>query len=162
MLTISTKPVVRMSRKHMAWVQVGTVDGHGYDGQQVDTICDICGSWQMIQSTFKPVFRWFWLIGYTYKLFRCLDLDRQTDRWTDYFTPAHARGVKRGVFPQVVIAHNIGITIGHGVILRSCTDQVTKLTSTLGLQAYLSPLVPGVCCWGGWPTLCYTALMRPN
>ena len=54
-----------MGRKHMACnvlVQVGTVSGRGYDGQQEDAICDIRGPWQMIQSTFKPVFRWFnWL-----------------------------------------------------------------------------------------------------
>ena len=46
MLTISTRPVVHMSRKHMACsvlVQVGTVDGCGYDGQQEDAICDIRG-----------------------------------------------------------------------------------------------------------------------
>ena len=38
-------------------------------------------------------------------------------------------------------------------------------TSTLGLQAYLSPLVPGSTVEvAAWPTLCYTstALMRPN
>ena len=43
MLTISThtRPVVHMSRKHMACnvlVQVGMVDGCGYDGQQEDAI----------------------------------------------------------------------------------------------------------------------------
>ena len=50
---------MRMSRKHMACsvlVQVGTVDGHGYDGQQEDTIYEVSGPWQMIQSTFKPIF----------------------------------------------------------------------------------------------------------
>ena len=50
MLTIPTRtrPVVCMSKKHMACnvlVQVGMVDGHGYDGQQEDTICDIRGPW---------------------------------------------------------------------------------------------------------------------
>ena len=55
-------------------LQVGMVDGHGYDDQQEDAICDLHGLWQMIQSTFKPIFRWFWLIGYTYELLRCLDL----------------------------------------------------------------------------------------
>ena len=103
MLTIYTRPVVHMSRKHMACsmlVQVGRIDGYGYDGQQEDTICDVHGPWQTIQSTFKPVFRWFWLIGYTYELLKCLDLetwqfswwpqmDRRTDRQTDYFTPVH-------------------------------------------------------------------------
>ena len=37
---------MRTSRKHMACnvlVQVGTVDGHGYDGQQEDAICDVSG-----------------------------------------------------------------------------------------------------------------------
>ena len=37
---------MRMSRKHMACsvlVQVGAVNGCGYDGQQEDAICDICG-----------------------------------------------------------------------------------------------------------------------
>ena len=94
MLTISTRPVVHrpvmhMSRKHMACQSVGMLDGHGYDGQQKDTICDICGPWQMIQSTFKPDFHWFWLIGYDYELLRCLDVEiwrflwwrrQQTDR----------------------------------------------------------------------------------
>ena len=94
-----------MSRKHTACcvlVQVGTVDGHGYDGQQEDAICDVRGSWQTIQSTFKPVYCWFRLIGYAYKLLRCLDLEiwqflwwqqTETDRQTNYFTPVHACGV---------------------------------------------------------------------
>ena len=59
MLTVSTRPVVHMSRKYIArsaLVQVGMVNGRGYDGQQEDAICDICGTWQMIQTTFKPVF----------------------------------------------------------------------------------------------------------
>ena len=46
MLTISTRSVVCMSRNHMACnvlVQVGMVDGRGYDGQQEDAICDIRG-----------------------------------------------------------------------------------------------------------------------
>ena len=50
---------MRMSKKHMACsvlVQVGTVDGHGYDGQQEDAICEVSGPWQTIQSTFKPIF----------------------------------------------------------------------------------------------------------
>ena len=37
---------MHMSRKHMACnvlVQVGTVDGRGYDGQQEDAICDVRG-----------------------------------------------------------------------------------------------------------------------
>ena len=71
MLTISTRtrPVVHMSKKHMACnvlVQVGMVDGRGYDGQQEDAICEVCGLWQMIQSIFKPVCRRFQLIGYAY------------------------------------------------------------------------------------------------
>ena len=50
-----------MSRKH--WpacnvpVQVGMVDERGYDGQQEHAICDVRGQRQMVQSTFKPVFR---------------------------------------------------------------------------------------------------------
>ena len=92
MLTISTSPVV------------GMVDGRGYDGRQKDTICDIRGPCLTNRSTFKPVCRWFRLIGHIYKLLRCLDIeiwrfswwqqtDGQTDRQTDYFTPAHAREV---------------------------------------------------------------------
>ena len=37
---------MRMSRIHMACnvlVQVGMVDGRGYDGQQEDAICDVRG-----------------------------------------------------------------------------------------------------------------------
>ena len=58
-------PFTRVSRTHMAYnvlVQVGTVDGHSYDSQQEDTICDVRGPWQTIQSTFKPVCRWRWLV----------------------------------------------------------------------------------------------------
>ena len=37
----------------MCWlVQVGTVDGRGYDGQQEDTIYNVRGPWQTIQSQF--------------------------------------------------------------------------------------------------------------
>ena len=51
MLTISTRPVVCASRKHVACsasvvlmliVLVGMIDGRGYDGQQKDAICDVC------------------------------------------------------------------------------------------------------------------------
>ena len=54
---------------------VGTINGRGYDGQQNDVICDVCGPCQMIWSTFKLVFRWFQLIGYAYGLLRCLDVE---------------------------------------------------------------------------------------
>ena len=83
-------------------VQVDPVNGHGYDGQQEDAICNVCGLWQTIQSTFKPVFRWFRLIGYAYELLRCLDLKiwwfswwQQTDRQMDYFIPVHVHGVMK-------------------------------------------------------------------
>ena len=80
-----------------AIVQVGTVDGRRYNGQQVDVNSDVCGPQQTIQNTFKPDFRWFRLIGHAYELLRCLDLaittDGQTDRQNDYFTPVHVRGV---------------------------------------------------------------------
>ena len=82
MLTISTSPAV------------GMVDGCGYDGQQKDAICDVRGPCLTIWSTFKPVCRWFRLIGHAYELLRYLDVeiwrfswwqqtDGQTDRWTD-------------------------------------------------------------------------------
>ena len=75
MLTISTSPAV------------GMVDGYGYDGRQKDAICDICGPCLTIRSTFKPVCCWFQLIGYTYELLRCLDVEiwqfRGDNRWTD-------------------------------------------------------------------------------
>ena len=78
MLTISTSPVV------------GMVDGRGYDGRQKDAICDVRGPCLTIWSTFKPVCRWFRMIGYTYELLRCLDVEiwrfswwQQTDRQTD-------------------------------------------------------------------------------
>ena len=35
---------------------VGIVDGRGYDGQQKDAICDVCGPCQRILSSVKPVF----------------------------------------------------------------------------------------------------------
>ena len=84
MLTISTM-------QYASIVQVGMVDGCGYDGRQEDAICDVRESWQTIQSMFKPVFRWFRLIGYAYKLLRCLDLEiwrfswwQQMDRHVDW------------------------------------------------------------------------------
>ena len=106
MLTISTRLVKAHEQKAhglqcaIALVQVGMVNGHGYDDQQEDAICDVRGPWQTIQSTFKPVYCWFWLIGYAYELLRCLDLKiwrfswwQQMDRQTDYFIPAHACGI---------------------------------------------------------------------
>ena len=84
MLMISTRPVMHMSRKHMAWnvlVQVGTVDGRGYDVQQEDAICNVRGPWQTIQSAFKPICCWFWLIDYACKLLRCLDLEIWRFSW---------------------------------------------------------------------------------
>ena len=66
------------------------VSGRGYDGQQKDAVCDVCGLWQMIH--------WFWLIGYVYELLRCQDLaifvvTMTADRQTNYFTSAHVHGV---------------------------------------------------------------------
>ena len=58
---------------------VDMVDGHGYDGQQDDTIYDVCGLWQMIQCTFKSVFCWFQLIGYAYELLR--EIFTTTQAW---------------------------------------------------------------------------------
>ena len=54
--------------------------GHGpwawlYNGQEKDATCDVCGLCQTIRSIFKPVCRWFWLIGDTYELLRCLDVE---------------------------------------------------------------------------------------
>ena len=79
MLMISTRPIVHMSRKHNDYIAavlvlMGKVDGRGYDGQQKDTICDVCEPCQKIRSKIKPVFRWFRLIGYTYELLGCLDV----------------------------------------------------------------------------------------
>ena len=54
---------------------MGKVDGCGYDSQQKDAICDACGLYRMIQSTLKTVFCGFQMIGYTYELFRCLDVE---------------------------------------------------------------------------------------
>ena len=78
MLTISTSPLV------------GRVDGCGYDGRQKDAICDVRGPCLTIRGTFKPVCRWFRLIGHAYKLLRCLDVEiwrfswwQQTDGQTD-------------------------------------------------------------------------------
>ena len=82
MLTISTSPVM------------GMVNGCGYDSRQKDTICDVYGLCLTIQSTFKPVCCWFWLISYAYKLLKCLDveiwqfswwqqMDRRTNGQTD-------------------------------------------------------------------------------
>ena len=51
MLTISTRPVVHMSKKLMLIVVVGTDDRRGYNGQQIDAICDVRGPCEMIQST---------------------------------------------------------------------------------------------------------------
>ena len=87
-------------------VQVGTVDGRGYNGHQVDAICDACGPCQMIQSTFKPVFLLIqtdWIRLRITQMPRYQDLeisvattdgqtDRQMDRQTDYFTPGYASG----------------------------------------------------------------------
>ena len=93
MLTISTSPVVCMSRS--TW----PASACKY------TICDVHGSCLTIRSTFKPVCRWFRLIGYAYELLRCLNVtqdlaifvvttDWRTDRQTDWllYTCACALG----------------------------------------------------------------------
>ena len=82
---------------------VGTVDGCGYDGQQNDTICDVCGPCQTIKTHSSQFFADFnRLVMLTscsdaYMLRSgdfCGDDNRQTGRKTDYFTPAHAHEVK--------------------------------------------------------------------
>ena len=48
-----------MSSKYIACsvlLQVGIVNGHGYDGQQEDAICDVHDD-KWFKSTFKPVFQ---------------------------------------------------------------------------------------------------------
>ena len=52
------------------WPAVGTVNGRGYDGQQIDAICDAHGPCKMIQSILKPFFLPIW----TYYFHRCLDV----------------------------------------------------------------------------------------
>ena len=69
---------------------MGTVDGHGYDGQHKCTICDTCRPCHLILSALKPVF--FLLNSSSYNLLRCLDLQIwhfyvHDDDITDYFTP---------------------------------------------------------------------------
>ena len=71
---------------------VGKVDGRGYDDQQKDAICDVRGRCQTISSIFSRFVTDFRLIGYTYELLRCLDVEiwrfsslaghRLTDRQT--------------------------------------------------------------------------------
>ena len=76
---------------------MGMVDARGYDGQQ-KMLFVTCGPSQTIRSAIKSDFR---LIGYTYELLKCLDIEiwrfswwqQQTDRQIDYFTPVHAYGV---------------------------------------------------------------------
>ena len=65
-LTISTMHHVCMSREHMACSAVGTVNGRGYDGQQVHTIYLWC-SWAVPTN--------FWLICYAYNFLRCVDVE---------------------------------------------------------------------------------------
>ena len=95
MLTISTRSVVHTSRKLIALV--GMVNGRGYNGQQTDAICYVRWPCQMIWSTLKLVFRWFWLIGHAYELLRCLDVEIWQFSWwqqqTDKFIPMHTRGI---------------------------------------------------------------------
>ena len=71
-----------------------TIDGSGYNGQQ-KAICDACGLCQMMHGALKSVFCRFQLIGYTTKLFRCLDVDiwRQTTDKLITLPLAHVRGV---------------------------------------------------------------------
>ena len=62
LLTISTK-LASCVHEQKTWPAVGTIDGHGYVGQQKDAIYDTRGLYQMIRSTLKPVFHQFPLIG---------------------------------------------------------------------------------------------------
>ena len=83
---------------------MGTVDGCGYDSQQIYTICDACRPCHLIVNILKPVFR---QIRCTFELLRCLNLkiwrfcvDHNTT--TDYFTTrACAQGNNRQLFMRV-------------------------------------------------------------
>ena len=93
MLMISTSPVVVM------------VDGRGYDSGQNDAICDVRGPCLTIWRTFKPVCRWFRLIGYAYELLRYLDVEiwrfswcQQTDR---LLYPYACAGVMTGMLLSI-------------------------------------------------------------
>ena len=82
---------------------VGTVNGCGHNSQLKYTIYDACGPCHSILSILEPVFCQLRQIRWTFESLRYLDVkiwrfrgdndDRQTDRQTDYFTPAHARGI---------------------------------------------------------------------
>ena len=74
---------------------VGMVHGHGYGGQQKDTICDVRGLCQTIWNIFKPVCRWFRHLLHLQaaQVLRYGDFRGDDDGQTDYFTPAHARGI---------------------------------------------------------------------
>ena len=99
----------------MSWPAiVGTVDRRGYDGQQEDTICDACRACQVIwSSTLEPVFHWFLLNGYAYKLLRSLWWHRQTtDNLITLYTPCMCAWVITWLLTQVY-----NITIASGFIL---------------------------------------------
>ena len=53
---------------------MGTVDGHGYNGQHKCAICDACRPCHLILSALKPVFCRIRQICCFYNLLRCLDL----------------------------------------------------------------------------------------
>ena len=82
---------------------VGTVDGCGYDSQLKYTICDACRPCHSIVSILEPVFHQLRQIHCTFNSLRCLDVEiwrflwwhrkQQTDRQTDYFTPAYTHGI---------------------------------------------------------------------
>ena len=101
--------------KLCAWTEITCImhSGHGpwawLRWPTKDAIYDVHGLCRTIWSIFKLFCRWFRLIGYTYELLRCLDVEiwwflwwrRQTDGPTDYFTPAHARGI---IYMQIYYA----------------------------------------------------------
>ena len=53
------------------WPAVGKVNGHGYDGQQLHTICDSVKRFEAFWVSFSPL----QLVHYAYNLLRCLDVE---------------------------------------------------------------------------------------
>ena len=126
-----------------AEVLVGKVDRRGYDGQQKDATCDVCGRCQTIWSC-----RWFRLIGYAYELLRCLDVEIWRFLWwwrTDRHTPAHARGVITVLELLIQLLTGLFVTLIHFCSVSTCSvarlviTKIQKSCIKFNMQLLLSP-----------------------
>ena len=85
----STRTVVCMGTKHMAWHAVGTVDECGYKSKQKDAICEAHRPYQTISEVSFSLILTDSLGLQVAQMPRNRDLagnNRQTDK-TDWFTP---------------------------------------------------------------------------